>query len=66
MELKLTRRSFIQTAAAAAAAQRLIWAPGVSAQVRPTPSTDGKSAVALVHGEDRRKNVCDSLVAIED
>jgi uncharacterized protein (DUF362 family) len=66
MEPKLSRRSFIRTAAVAAAAQRLALAQGISAQVRPAPLSDGKSVVALVHGDDRRKNICESLVAIED
>jgi len=66
MEPKLSRRSFIQTATIAAAARQLAWTPIASAQVRPAPSPDGKSVVALVHGDDRRKNICESLVAIED
>jgi len=66
MELKLTRRSFIQTAAVAAAAQRLAWAQGASVSVRPAPGADGKSVVALVQGENRRKNICEALVAVED
>jgi uncharacterized protein (DUF362 family) len=66
MELKLSRRSFIHTAAVAAAAQRLALAQGMSTQARPAPPSEGKSVVALVHGDDRRKNICESLVAIED
>jgi len=66
MEPKLSRRSFIQTATVVAAARQLAWTPVASAQIRPAPAPDGKSVVALVHGDDRRKNVCESLVAIED
>lgn len=66
MEPKLSRRSFLQTAAAAAAAQPLAWGRDASAQIRPAPPSDSKSVVALVQGDNRRKNICEALTAIED
>jgi uncharacterized protein (DUF362 family) len=66
MELKLTRRSFIQTAAVAAAAQRLARAQSASENIKSAPAADGKSVVALVQGDNRRKNICEALVAVED
>jgi uncharacterized protein (DUF362 family) len=32
----------------------------------PFPAVETRSAVGLVHGDERRKNVCESLVAIDD
>ena len=66
MEHKLTRRSFLATAAGAAAAERLLRMPGIAAQTGAGAPSADRSVVSLVHGEDRRKNVCESLVAIED
>ncbi len=66
MEYKLTRRSFLATAAGAAAAEHLLRIPGIAAQAQAGAQFADRSVVSLVHGEDRRKNVCESLVAIED
>jgi uncharacterized protein (DUF362 family) len=67
--MTLSRRSFVQLSAAGVLlpsellrAQR---ASGAAPQVRkPAPSEAPK--VALIHGDDRRKNVHDALVAIDD
>ncbi len=67
MEQKVTRRSFIWTAAGATAAGRLLHAqePAVRPS-QPSGSVDRRAAVSLVKGENRRKMICDSLIAIED
>ncbi len=66
MEHKLTRRSFLATATAGAAAERLLRVPGIAAQTRASAPSADRSVVSMVQGEDRRKNVCESLIAIED
>ncbi len=63
---KLSRRTFLWTAAGAAAAGRLVFSGQVPPNVSPAPSASGKSVVSLVQGQSRRKNVCDALAAIED
>jgi uncharacterized protein (DUF362 family) len=73
MEHKISRRGFLWTAAAVTASGKLLYAqqPGAtpappSVTPPPTGSTDRRSVVSLASGESRRKNICDSLVAIED
>ena len=66
MEHKLSRRSFLATAAGAAAAERLFRIPGAAAQTLPAAAPAAKSIVSLVPGEDRRRNVLEALTAIED
>lgn len=64
---KLTRRRFLWTAAGAAAASRIVFAEQTVPVITPvSPAFDRRSVVALVKGESRRKNVCESLAAIED
>ena len=53
-----TRRGFVQFALGAAAA------PGLRAQT-PIPAYDKRARVALVHGENRRKNIYEALKMIE-
>jgi uncharacterized protein (DUF362 family) len=67
LDNKLTRRRFLWTAAGAAAASRLVFAEQAPSIATPASSPlDRRSVVALVSGESRRKNVYESLVAIED
>lgn len=66
MKTGISRRSFLWGAGALAAT------PLLSAQQAPTNSPsplkapDIRSIVGLVHGEDRRRNVYESLLSIED
>ena len=67
LDIKLSRRRFLWTAAGAAAASRFVFgeqAPPIATPV--SPAFDRRSVVALVQGESQRKNVYESLVAIED
>jgi len=72
MEHGISRRNFICTAAAVAASGRRLFGQQPPASPAPAAATltggppERKSVVALVKGEERRKNICDSLVAIED
>jgi len=73
MEHTISRRGFLWSAAAVTASGRLLFAQQPSVAPAPPPITtpppgpsDRRSVVALAGGESRRKNVCDSLVAIED
>jgi len=73
MEHKISRRGFLWTAAAVSASGGLLYAqqPGDAPAPPPltppsTGPTDRRSVVSLASGEGRRKNICDSLVAIED
>jgi uncharacterized protein (DUF362 family) len=67
MEYKVSRRGFMTTAAGLAAGGRLLQAQTSPAKpVQPAGSKDRRSVVALTTGENRRKNISDSLVAIED
>lgn len=69
MDHKLSRRSVIWSAAGLAASGKLLLAQDAPA-APPLPASAGpperRSVVSLVKGDDRRKNVCDSLVAIEN
>ena len=56
---ELTRRNLFRVAAGAGLAARLGRAQA------PVPACDRRATVALIHGEERRKNVYDSLKAIE-
>ncbi len=68
MELKLSRRGFIRTTAGMVAARGLLFSgqerPAYVA--RPVHTLDRTSVVSVVKGEERRKIVTQSLVAIED
>ncbi len=67
MEHKLSRRSFLVTTAGVAAANRLLFSQQPAGRpLQPVRVLDRRSTVALVKGESRRKNVSDSLAAIED
>ncbi len=67
MEHKVSRRSFLCTAAGVAAASRFLHSqqPAIRTPAR-VGGYDPRSAVSLVSGGNRRKNVMDSLAAIED
>ena len=64
MEHKVSRRAFITTAAGITAGGRLLQAQ--TAPAGPAGSQERRSVVAMTAGDSRRKNVCDSLAAIED
>ena len=74
MDPRCSRRHFVWTAAAVATSGKLLLAqppaptrssaPEASAR-QPGPA-DRRSVVSLVHGDGRRRNICESLVAIED
>lgn len=74
MEHSFSRRNFLWTAAAATASGSLLSAQEVPVAADPPPikppratgEASRRSVVALVSGESRRRNVCESLVAIED
>jgi uncharacterized protein (DUF362 family) len=74
MEHAFSRRRFLWTAAAATATGSLLHAQeppvaGEAPPVTPAPIPNDaarRSVVALASGESRRKNICESLVAIED
>jgi uncharacterized protein (DUF362 family) len=66
--VSLSRRRFFQLAGTGL----LLQSPLLKAQQSPVPSApavktfSGRSKVALVHGEDRRKNVFQALLSIDD
>jgi len=73
MEHKISRRGFLWTAGAVAASSPLLYAqqpgsaPAPPPVTPPPPGASGRrSVVSLASGESRRKNVCESLAAIED
>lgn len=74
MKPTFSRRNFLWTAAAATASGGLLYAqePPVDASappvttVPPAGEAARRSVVALASGASRRKNICESLVAIED
>ena len=76
MDRPLSRRNFLWSAAAVTASGSLLLPSSrqvLAAAGAPTPAPAAlgdrpvqKSVVSVVSGEDRRKNVCDSLVTIED
>ncbi len=75
MDHRCTRRVFLRTLGAAAGAtmggsvllaQQLPAVPVPAAGPTPSGPLARPSAVSLIHGESRRKIVCESLVAIED
>jgi uncharacterized protein (DUF362 family) len=75
MERPLSRRGFLWTAAAVTASGKLLGSPQAfvtpAMAAAPAPAVPAgrpglRSAVSVVSGETRRKNICDSLVAIED
>ena len=65
-----SRRDFLQIAGAGLllSQSRLLTAHPAPAMSLPEPSAalTGRSKVALIHGEDRRKNVYDAFMAIDD
>jgi uncharacterized protein (DUF362 family) len=74
MNHRISRRGFLGTIAAATASGGLLHAQPPSGTPAPPPVTppppsglsQRRSVVAVASGESRRKNICDSLVAIED
>ena len=73
MECTISRRGFLGTAAAVAASGRLLY--GQQPSIAPPPpvasppafgGADRRSVVGLARGESRRKNICESLLAIEE
>lgn len=67
MKYKFSRRNFIWTAAAATASGKLLFSQSTQVPpVQPADPTGRRSVVSLVKGNNRRQNICDSLVAIED
>jgi uncharacterized protein (DUF362 family) len=67
VEHKVSRRGFIQLTAGAAFSSGFSLAQGIPAPQSALPgSYDGRSAVSLVKGENRRRSVTEALVAIED
>jgi len=74
MEHTFSRRNFLWTVAAATASGGLLSAEETPVATDPPPITSPRpsgeaarrSVVALASGESRRKNICESLVAIED
>jgi uncharacterized protein (DUF362 family) len=56
----LSRRNLFRLAAGAGAAA------GLARAQQPIPTYDRRATVALVHGDDRRKNIHDALAAIEE
>jgi hypothetical protein len=74
MAHRCSRRDFLWTAAGAATGGRLLFSqqpPAALAQDAAAPSAsigpdNRPSVVSLMSGESRRKNICESLVAIED
>jgi uncharacterized protein (DUF362 family) len=70
---RFSRRNFFQLAAGAGAARFLVAQlpgqvvpPGLEYSPESVYSYDRRSRVAVIHGEDRRKNVHDALLAIQD
>lgn len=71
MDHRYSRRSFMGKAAGAAVSGSLLLGgqlpPARALDVAtPRQSAGNQSVVSLINGESRRKNVCESLVAIED
>ena len=67
MPTAITRRNFLWTAAGVLATTRLVGAQTASLNTNPTPAgSTARTVVSVAHGERRRQNICDSLVAIED
>jgi len=66
MKIGISRRHFLWSAGALAATPLLSAQQAPTGSPSPLQNADIRSTVSLVHGEDRRRNVYDSLVAIED
>jgi uncharacterized protein (DUF362 family) len=71
MERELSRRRFLAAAATVTASGNLLFSRQASAApdasvAAPAGPPELRSAVVVASGESRRKNICDSLVAIED
>jgi uncharacterized protein (DUF362 family) len=71
MEHQFSRRSFLSAAAAVTASGNMLFSRWAFAEpdapaAAPAGGQQLRPAVSLASGESRRKNICDSLVAIED
>jgi uncharacterized protein (DUF362 family) len=68
VRLYFTRRNFLTTCAGAllTAAELRAQSPEIPIASLPVAEAPGRSIVALTSGENRRKNVFDALVAIDD
>jgi uncharacterized protein (DUF362 family) len=66
--MSLSRRSFVQLAGTSfLLPSQLLKAQPATGREAPRPqAASGLSKVALIHGDDRRKNVHDALVSIDD
>jgi uncharacterized protein (DUF362 family) len=65
--MSLSRRRFVQLAGSSVLLpSALLKAQQFSEETPASPSISGRSKVALIHGEDRRKNVCQALTGIDD
>ena len=64
---KFSRRNFIWTAATFAASTALLRAQQRATEISPTTGPSiRQSVVSAANGANRRQNICDALVAIED
>jgi uncharacterized protein (DUF362 family) len=67
MEHKLARRRFFYLTAGALGAGRWLHSQERSAQIlQPVSAFNSNSTVSLIDGNNRRKMICDSLVAVEE
>src|ERR1035438_2919689 len=68
MMLYFTRRNFLSTGITALVAARELRSQSLAIPVASVPvkTYDGRSTVALTHSGDRRKNVYDALMAIDE
>lgn len=73
MDSRCTRRGFMWTAATVAASSKFVLAETPAAApstppdaVSPPAANERRAVVSLIHGEQRRRNVCESLLAIEE
>ncbi len=72
MEHCISRRRLLWTATAVTASGRLLYGQEAPAVVAPplvtsaAPAAATRSVVGLASGQNRRKNICEALIAIED
>ena len=66
MKTGISRRHFLWSASVLAATPLLSAQQASPSSASPSKNPDFRSTVGLVHGEDRRRNVYESLLSIED